>query len=220
MAASNNPDTVKQAGMIRVVLTDDHRHIHDTVSTILGQVDDIRLVAQGSNGEDAIRLCEEYHPDIVLMDIVMPGMDGVEATRVICKRYPEIKILVLSSFQDHETVFAMLESGASGYIVKHVLAADLVDVIRAIYQGKAVFSSEVVKKLLYPHQSLSDKFELTQRELEVLKMMAEGRTYAQIAHLLTISQSTVRFHSQNILDKMGVLTRSEALVLAAKSGLI
>jgi two-component system, NarL family, response regulator LiaR len=206
---------------IRVMVVDDHRHVHEAVAAILGQSTEIMLVAQASNGEEGILLCRETLPDVVLMDVLMPGMDGVEATRIIREEFPLIKVLVLSSFQDHESIFAMLQSGASGYVVKGALVHDLISAIRTTYDGKAVFSPEVTLRLLDPGDAITPHdFNLTQREQEILLLMAEGLNNHEVAHKLTISNSTVKFHISNILNKLGASTRSEALVIAAKGSLI
>jgi NarL family two-component system response regulator LiaR len=182
---------------IRVVLADDHAQMHRTVQVILGSTLDIKLVGQGANGKEAIALCEQYQPDIVLMDVVMPVMGGIEATKVLHERYPEIKILVLSSFQDHESVYTMLRNGAVGYLTKSSLADDLAGTIRAICQGKMVFSSEVGAQLVSPPQPAVD-YGLTDRELEVLLLLGEGLTNQQSAQRLSISQSTLKYHITNI----------------------
>jgi NarL family two-component system response regulator LiaR len=204
---------------IRVVLVDDHLQIHRIVQVILGATHDIKLVGQGANGQEGIALCEQYQPDIALMDVVMPVLDGIDATKVLHERLPAIKVLVLSSFQDHESVYAMLRNGAVGYLTKGSLAEDLAETIRATYQGKMVFSSEVGAHLVSPPQPTVN-FHLTDRELEVLVLLAEGLTNQQTAQKLSISQSTLKFHMNNIFQKLGVQTRSEALVLAAKNNLI
>ena len=204
---------------IRVVLIDDHLQIHTVVQATLNSTPDFKLVGQGANGQDAIALCEQYKPDIVLMDVVMPIMDGIEATMVLHERFPNIKILVLSSFHDHESVYTMLRNGAVGYLTKDTLAQDLVETIRATFQGKMVFSPDIVEQLvLSPHPAVD--FHLTDRELEVLVLLAEGMTNQQSAQRLSISVSTLKFHMNNIYEKLGVQTRSEALVLAAKNNLI
>ena len=206
---------------VRVVLIDDHRHMHEIVAAILHTVGDIVLVGQGANGQEAIQLCEDLHPDLALMDVMMPVMDGIQATRILRERFPETKVLVLSSFQDHESVYAMLRSGAAGYITKSALAQDLVDTIRTTMQGKAVFSAEILARLIPENQpQTSYRFHLTDRELEVLTLMAEGLTLQQIAQKLVISPSTVKFHITNIVGKLGVQTRSEALIVAAKNNLV
>lgn len=205
--------------LIRVVLVDDHIQMHEIVRATLGATTDIKLVGQGANGQEGIALCEQYRPDIVLMDVVMPVMDGIEATRILHERLPGIKILVLSSFQDHESVYAMLRNGAIGYLVKGSLTQDLAETIRSTVHGKMVFSSEIGAQLLSSPQPAVD-FRLTDRELEVLVLLAEGLTNQQSAQRLSISQSTLKFHMNNIFEKLGVQTRSEALVLAAKNNLI
>jgi len=208
-----------QENPIRIVLVDDHLQIHRTVQAILRATPDIRLVGQGANGREGIELCQHYRPDIVLMDVVMPVMDGIEATKALHELLPELKILVMSSFQDHESVHAMLQNGALGYITKGSLAEDLAGTIRTTFQGKMVLSSEVGVRLLDPPVPTVD-FHLTDRELEVLVLLAEGLTNRQSALKLSISQSTLKFHMNNIYQKLGVQTRSEALVLAAKNNLI
>jgi len=204
---------------IRVLLVDDHRQTHRIIQAILEGIADIRLVGQAANGQEGIVLCEQYHPDIVLMDVMMPVMDGIEATKTLHESLPEIKVLVLSSFQDHESVYAMLQNGAVGYLTKSSLAQDLAETIRTTFQGKMVFSSEVGAHLMSPPQPVVD-FKLTDRELEVLVLLAEGLTNQQSAQRLSISVSTLKFHMNNIYEKLGVQTRSEALVLAAKNNLI
>jgi len=204
---------------IRIVLVDDHLQMHKIVETTLRTTSDIKLVGQGANGQEGIALCEQYHPDIVLMDVMMPVLDGIEATKILHERFPNIKVLVLSSFQDHESVYAMLRNGAVGYLTKDSLAKDLAETIRTTFQGKMVFSSDIVAQLVSSPQPVVD-FHLTDRELEVLVHLAEGLTNQQTALNLSISVSTLKFHMNNIYQKLGVQTRSEALVLAAKNNLI
>lgn len=204
---------------IRVVLVDDHFQMHRIVQTILGATEDIKLVGQAANGQEGLNLCEQYQPDIVLMDVVMPVMGGIQATQVLHERYPDIKVLVLSSFQDHESVYAMLRNGAVGYLTKGTLAEDLAETIRATCQGKMVFSSDVGAQLVSPPQPSKD-YHLTDRELEVLVHLAEGLSNQQTALKLSISTSTLKYHMNNIYEKLGVQTRSEALVLAAKNNMI
>ncbi|MBK8029444.1 MAG: response regulator transcription factor [Chloroflexi bacterium] len=208
---------------IRVMLVDDHAHIHKIVSTILEAATDITLVAQCSNGQEALLLCAEHQPDIILMDVIMPVMDGIEATQRVHQTFPHIKILVLSAFQDDDSVHAMLAGGAIGYILKTSLVTDLVHTIRTISAGNTVLSAEVARVLLGGVGLQADAgqdFKLTQRELEILRAMAEGLNNGEIAARFVISQSTVKFHIANLLDKMGVQTRSEAIVLAAKNNLV
>jgi NarL family two-component system response regulator LiaR len=206
---------------IRIVLVDDHIQIHTIVVTLLKEASGILLVGQAANGQEALDLCRQLQPDIVLMDVVMPVMGGIEATRLLHEQYPDVKTLVLSSFQDHGSVMTMLNNGAVGYISKSSLSKDLIETIRTTYQGKMVFSTDVVAQLIStPGQSSSSNFHLTEREMEVLALMAEGKNMPEIADKLFISQSTVKFHISNICSKLGVSTRSEALIIAAKNGLV
>jgi NarL family two-component system response regulator LiaR len=204
---------------IRVVLIDDHFTVHKTVSTLLEHIPDIKLVGQGANGQDALDLCARVQPDVVLMDVVMPVMDGIEATQRLGERYPSVKVLVLSSFHDHESVYAMLRNGAVGYLTKGTLSQELMDTIRVAFQGQVVLTREVAEQLVSPPQPAVE-YHLTDRELEVLVLLAEGLTNQQSAHRLSISTSTLKYHMANIYRKLGVQTRSEALVLAAKNNLI
>lgn len=206
---------------IRIVLVDDHIQIHTVVVALLKEAPDILLVGQAANGQEALDLCRQLKPDIVLMDVVMPVMGGIEATRLLHEQCPDVKALVLSSFQDHSSVVTMLNNGAAGYISKSSLSKDLIETIRTTYQGKMVFSTDVVAQLIAtPGQSSSNNFHLTEREMEVLRLMAEGKNMPEIADRLFISQSTVKFHISNICSKLGVSTRSEALIIAAKNGLV
>jgi NarL family two-component system response regulator LiaR len=207
---------------IRVLVVDDHRHIHDIITRVLMGIPDICIVGQAANGSEAIKLCEDVGPDLVLMDVVMPVMDGMQATERIRDKYPDLKILVLSSFQDHESVHQLLRGGAVGYITKDALANDLVNVIRTTMQGKAVFSPTVIEKLIAPEATpqATEKFNLTDRELEILVAMADGLTLQQIALKFSITLSTVKYHSANIFRKLGAQNRSEALVVALKNNLI
>ncbi len=207
---------------IRVLVVDDHRHIHEVITRVLVGINDISIVGQAANGAEALRLCEEAQPDLILMDVVMPVMDGMQATERLREKYPDSKILVLSSFQDHESVHQMLRSGAAGYITKDALTNDLVNVIRTTMQGKAVFSRNVIENLISPHAvtPAAEKFNLTDRELEILVALADGLTLQQIALKFSIALTTVKYHSANIFRKLGAQNRSEALVIALKNNLI
>ncbi|MEO8609551.1 MAG: response regulator transcription factor [Chloroflexota bacterium] len=206
---------------IRVLLVDDHRHIHQIVMILLSAVADIELVGQASNGHEALLLCLEHQPDIVLMDIMMPVMDGLETTQRLHQQFSDIKILVLSNFYDDEIVRDLLKEGAVGYILKTALARDLVNTIRIIYLGSTVLSGEIAQLVLHPTELKPQRdFGLTQRELEVLKLVAEGLNNGEIAQKLIISPSTVKFHITNLCQKMQVQTRVEAIVLAARNNLV
>jgi two-component system, NarL family, response regulator LiaR len=206
---------------IRIILVDDHRVVHQALAEMISFVSDFELVAQGSNGQEAIHLCNEFAPDVVLMDIVMPGIDGIEATRRILTDNPTIKILGLSSFQDDVSVNAMLKSGAVGYVLKNASVDELENIIRTVYEGNAVIDQNLLRKVLHPDiRSDQAAINLTSRELEILKMISGGMSYNQVADCLTITLSTVKFHIRNILQKLNADTRNEAILIAAKSGII
>lgn len=207
--------------MIRIMIIDDHRAVHEALTELISFVDDFELVAQGSNGQEAVVLCKEHQPDVVLMDVVMPIMDGIEATRKILRVNQNIKIIALSSFQDNDSVNAMLKNGAMGYILKNASVDELEGIIRTVNIGKSVIDSNLVQQLMqWTPTNVKNEFNLSRREIEILKLISGGMSYAQVANQLTISQSTVKFHVGNILHKLDVLTRNEAIMLAAKRGII
>src|SRR5450432_328753 len=202
---------------IRVMLVDDHSQVHRSLSIMNDSYNDLILVAHASNGEEAIRQCEEHLPEVILMDVVMPTMNGIEATRIIHGRFPEIRILALSSFQDEDSVKEMMIAGAVGYVLKNSSLDELVNSIRAVHSGKTVFSSEIIHTLFTPkgtQDQATDDYGLSSRELEVLVQMVKGFSNKQIAQALTISESTVKFHVRAILSKLKVSGRTEAVAVA------
>jgi two-component system, NarL family, response regulator LiaR len=206
---------------IRIILVDDHRVVHQALAEMISFVEDFELVAQGSNGQEAVVLCQEYVPDVVLMDVVMPGMDGIQATRRILAENPMIKILALSSFQDDVSVNSMLKSGAVGYVLKNTPVDELESIIRTVNEGKSVIDTHLMQKVVLPDpQTTHTDLSLSGRELEILKMIANGMSYNEVGDCLGISLSTVKFHIANILAKLKVDTRNQAILVAAKSGII
>ena len=206
---------------IRVILIDDHSQVHRAIAAAIDYWDDLELVAQGANGQEAIQLCQEYLPDVVLMDVLMPAMSGAEATAKILQNQPDLKILALSSFQDTESVQAMLDAGAIGYILKNSSIDDLANTIRTTHAGHAVFSSEVTQVLLQPSSRKPQKeYGLTPRELEVLQQMVSGLNNRQIAETLGVSTSTIKFHVSSILTKLDVNNRIEAVALTSEENLL
>jgi two-component system, NarL family, response regulator LiaR len=209
------------AGRIRVAVVDDHLKVHIAIEAAVDTFEDLELVAHGSNGREAMQLCADFNPDIILMDVVMPEQNGIEATRAIHERYPQIKVLALSSFQDEEGVRAMLQAGAVGYVLKTSSIDDLAHTIRAAYAGKSVFSPEITQALLnVPRPEVPPEFGLTAREREVLKLLVDGLNNAEIASSLTISLSTVKFHVSSVFAKLGVTNRVEAVALAVEKKLV
>lgn len=207
---------------IRIVVIDDHSSVHFTIAKLLQLSEDMALVAQGSSGEDAIRLCEEFQPDLVLMDVIMPGLNGIDATTIIKEKFPHIKILALSGFQDHDSVQAMMDAGATGYVLKTASLEDIASTIRTAFAGNAVFSEAIMKALFHarPTEPTNPLFGLTPREREVLSLMVKGLNNTDIAAALVVSLSTVKHHVSNIFTKMGVASRVEAVALAVKNRLV
>lgn len=207
---------------IRVALVDDDKLIHEAVKIVLEQADDILFVGQVFRGSEAQEMVRLSRPDVVLMDVVMPMMKGDAVTRLLLSEWPNLKILVLSSYQDYDHVRSLMDAGAVGYVIKTAIADDLVNTIRLTAQGSTVMSSDVAQTLISGAMTppATDPFGLTERELAVLNLLAKGMSNNQAALELSVSERTIRFHANNILEKMKVGTRSEALVLAAKHNLV
>ncbi|MBX3082566.1 MAG: response regulator transcription factor [Anaerolineae bacterium] len=207
--------------LTRVLLVDDQQIFHDAITAILSAVSDIRLVGHAYSGEEAVDQARQLLPHLVLMDVMMPGMGGAAATELILNENPMVRVLAISSFRDYEDIRAILDKGAIGYLVKDALTEDLVNTIRNTRQGNTVLSPDVARVIFARTTSdASTDFGLTDRERQVLELLASGQTNAEIALALRISQPTVRFHFNNLLTKFRVETRSEALVVAAKNGLV
>ncbi len=200
---------------IRVMLVDDHEMVRNGLGTFLLIHDDLELVGEASDGEEALRLFASLQPDVVLMDIKMPRMDGVEATRALLARSPDARIIALTSFDDDESVERVLSAGAIGYLLKNVDADDLADAIRAAYEGKPTLGPEATEALLRAsRRPLQLGHDLTEREREVLRLMIDGLTNPEIAEALFVSPATVKSHVSNVLSKLGAATRTEAASLA------
>lgn len=206
---------------IRVMLVDDHTMVRRGLSMFLKVFDDLQLVGEAENGSAAIQLCGETLPDVVLMDMVMPDMDGATATRTIRQQFPQTQVIVLTSFKEGELIKNALEAGAIGYLLKDVSADDLVQAIRAAHSGRATLSPEAAQSLV-ENASLppTPGLDLTEREREVLSLMIEGLNNTQIAGRLTVSPSTIKSHVSNILSKLGVASRTEAVTLALRSHIV
>jgi len=207
---------------IRIMLVDDHSQIHRGLSVLQDTNDDLLLVAHASNGEEAVQLCINQPLDIIIMDVIMPVMGGIEATQIIHERYPDIKVLALSSFQDQDSVHQMIKAGAVGYVLKNSSLAELANSIRAAHTGTSVFSAEVAQALFQPTRKDEPKedFGLTPREFEILALMVKGYNNKQLAYALTISEPTAKFHVRNILTKLNASGRVEAVAIAVEKHLI
>lgn len=212
---------LREEETIRVMLVDDHQMVRNGLGTFLLVHDDLELVGEASDGEQAIAIFDHAEADVVLMDLKMPRMDGIETTRALLERDPEVRIIALTSFKEEELIQQALDAGAIGYLLKDIDADELANAIRAAYKGEPTLASEaawVLFKASRHQQELGD--DLTERERDVLALMMEGRTNPDIAEKLFISQSTVKTHVSHILSKLGVSTRTEAVSLALQKGLI
>lgn len=205
---------------IRVMLVDDHAMVRRGLATFLKIFDDLQLVGEAESGEEAIRLCAEVLPDVILMDMVLPGMDGAASTRLIRLRFPQVQVIALTSFKTGDLVRNALEAGAIGYLLKDVTAEELVQAIRAAHAGRSTLSPEVAQTLVQLAGQPQPGHNLTGRELEVLALMVDGLNNTQIAGKLMVSPSTIKSHVSNILSKLGVASRTEAVTLALRNHII
>ncbi len=206
---------------IRVLLVDDHAVVRSGLSFFLSTTDDIEVVGEAADGEQALRLCAKLHPDVVVMDMLMPQMDGFTAIPQIRQRYPDIRVIALTSFLDGEFVQRALQAGASGYLLKDVQARDLADAIRAAHAGRSTLAPEATQALIQTMAQPAQPGEaLSEREREVLVRMAKGLSNGEIAAQLVISTNTVRHHVRNILAKLEVTNRTEAVHVAMQRGLV
>jgi NarL family two-component system response regulator LiaR len=207
---------------IRVMLVDDHAVVRSGLSAFLWAYDDLELVGEASGGERAVQLCEQFQPDVVLMDLVMPGMDGATATGLIRNKCPQIQVIALTSFKEQELVEGALKAGAIGYLLKDVTADELANAIRSAAAGKPTLSPEAAQVLIQATRTPAEKpgFDLTDREREVLALMAEGLNNNQIAERLVISVSTAKFHVSSVLSKLRVSSRTEAVAVALQNKLV
>lgn len=209
------------ADKIKVIIVDDHVLVRSGLEVVLGMFDDMVLAAQAGDGEEAVRLCAELKPDVVLMDLIMPGMSGVEATRRILEACPETKVVALTSFTEDDLIGETLRAGAIGYLMKNVSADQLADAVRAAAAGRSTLAPEAADVLVRSVSAPRSQAEsLTAREQEVLKLMADGLTNADIADRLVIGVATVKTHVSSIIAKLGVATRTEATALAIRRGLV
>lgn len=212
---------MQQTKTIRVLIVDDHDMVRDGLGLILSTYDDLHLVGEAHNSECAIQLCEQEHPDVVLMDVYMPGKDGIATTREILDRFPETRIVILTSFDTNGLVEQAFKAGAISFLKKSVSRQELADAIRAAYIGKSTLSPEATQELIAittrPPQPGHD---LTNREWDVLRLLGRGLNNDEIATDLDISPSTVKHHVSSILRKFDANNRSEAVIIAMEHDLI
>ena len=210
---------------IRILIAEDHAVVREGTRELLDREEDLEVVAEAGDGEEAVRLATSQRPDVVLMDIAMPKLDGIEATRRIKVNHPAIAVLVLTAYDDDQYVFALLEAGAAGYLLKDVHTDELIKAIRAVYAGESVLHPAIARKVINRFAQPTDKRkmestveQLTERELEVLKLAAKGMTNRQIANALALSIHTVQTHLSNTFGKLGVGSRTEAVLYGLRKG--
>jgi len=206
---------------IKVMLVDDHAMVRRGLATFLQVFDDLLLAGEAESGETAVKLCEAVTPDVILMDMVLPEMDGPTTTRMIRQKLPTVKVIALTSFKESSLIKKALEAGAIGYLLKDVSADELALAIRAAFAGRSTLSPDVAEVMVQTaNESNSPGFDLTEREREVLALMIDGLNNTQIAGKLTVSPSTIKSHVSNILSKLSVASRTEAVTLAIRKNIL
>jgi DNA-binding NarL/FixJ family response regulator len=210
---------------IRILIADDHAFVREGTRRILEQEPDLEVVAEAGDGEEAVKLACDLKPDVALVDVAMPRLDGIEATRRIKAQCPAVAVLVLSAYDDDQFIFGLLEAGAAGYLLKSVRGQEIVDAIRAVHAGESVLHPSVARKVLNRFAGVSGKPRerksldlLTEREMDVLKLVTKGLSNKDIAEGLCLSVRTVQGHLANIFNKLRVSSRTEAVVHALKEG--
>jgi DNA-binding NarL/FixJ family response regulator len=205
--------------VIRVVIADDHAVVRHGLARLLSTFPGVELVGDAADGEVAVELCAERRPDVVLMDLEMPVVDGIEATRQIKEKHPEIAVVVLTSFSDRERILQALDAGAAGYLLKDVEPDELAKAIDAAARGEAPLDPKAARTLLSARQAAAPAEGLSEREREVLLMVAEGLANKQIARRLLISEKTVKAHLTSVFRQIGVTDRTQAALWAERNGL-
>jgi two-component system response regulator NreC len=211
---------------IKVMVVDDHTIVRDGICALLALVKDIEVIGEAGTGTEALTLVKNLEPDVVLMDIAMPDMGGLEATRHIRKEFPRTKVIALTQHDDKEFVFPVIEAGASGFISKIAASSELASGIRSVYRGDSYVSPSVAKVLIEDYQQKGPRGsrdpynQLTERERDVLRLSAEGRTTQEIAEALVISPKTVEGHKTSLMAKLGISNRTELIKYALRKGII
>lgn len=211
--------------LLRMLIADDHPLVRSGLRALLAATEDMEVVGEAATGEEAVMLAASLQPDVIVMDLRMPGINGIEATRRIVQAHPQMRILVVTLFEDDDSVFAALRAGARGYILKDANEVEVVRAIRAVSSGDAIFSATIAQRLLdffaspRPAQAVLPFPDLTDREREILTLIAQGRRNAEIAQSLVISTKTVRNYISSIFSKLQVADRAQAIIRAREAGL-
>ena len=217
------------AKKIKVLITDDHRVVREGLSAILETKEDIHIVGEAKDGGEAVEKARQLLPDVILMDVSMPGMTGVEATRIIKRELPHIGIIALTMYEDHQYIFDLVRAGATGYLLKDSDSTEIIAAIHAIYRGESLIHPSVASKILTEFSLLAEgkgkkksllEHDLTEREITVLRLVADGKTNKEIANVLDLSEKTVKNHVRNIFHKLHVYDRTQAAILAIRKGII
>ncbi|MPM91491.1 Response regulator protein VraR [bioreactor metagenome] len=206
---------------IRVMVVDDHAVVRSGLNAFLSSYDDLQMAGTAKSGEEAVQLCEEIKPDVVLMDLIMPGMDGVAATKAIRKLLPKTQVIILTSFKEDTMIQKAIQAGAIGYLLKDVQADEIAEAIRLVNAGQSILSPEATQALMrVANQPRQLGYDLSDRELEVLALMVKGLNNTEIAEKLVVSLSTIKHHVSHILSKLDATNRSEAVALAVQNHLV
>jgi NarL family two-component system response regulator LiaR len=214
-------NTMNSSQTIQVMLVDDHNVVRSGLATFLKAYEDLELVGEAKNGLEALNLCHQKKPDVILMDLMMPVMDGIAATRAILADYPDIKIIAMTSFEEEELVHGVLAAGAISYLLKNVTADELAKAIRDAVSGRSTLSPEAARVLIQATRPTKQpSCDLTEREMEVLNLVVQGQSNQQIADAMVISVATVKAHISSILSKLQVSSRTEAIAFAIKNKII
>jgi len=214
---------------IKVLIVDDHRVVREGLSAILKNKENLHVLGEAQDGQEAVEYVRSLEPDVVLMDVSMPRMGGVEATRIIKREFPHIGIIALTMYEEQQYIFDLVRAGATGYLLKDSDSAQIVKAIQSIYRGESLIHPSVASKILAEFSLLAQKkgkkaswveHDLTEREITVLRLVADGKTNKEIANALDLSEKTVKNHVRNIFHKLQVYDRTQAAILAIRKGLI
>lgn len=209
---------------IRVMIVDDHNLVREGLKAVFEQGEEVEVIGEAGSGEEAVEMASKLEPDVILMDISMPGMNGIQATRAIRDSNPDARVVILTMLDQEGYVYEAVKAGATGYMLKHTSSDELVNAIKTVNEGKALLHPGATAQLIKEFVNLADnkarEYGLSNREMEVLQLLSEGNTNKQIARSLWISEQTVKTHVAHIFDKLGTSDRTETVALALRSGLV